>query len=414
MKVGYITQWFDPERGSAAQAGNIARSLGRQGLEVTTLTGFPNYPEGSIYPGYRLRPHMREKRDGIPVHRVPLIPTHLPSAVSRFANYGSFAASASLAAPLVLRDVDAALVHMTPATTATAALTLKRMRGIPYVLHVQDLWPDTVTSSGFLHDRASRRLEDALHRYCDMLYRHASAIAVTSPGMADKIAARGIDRADLHFAPNWADETVLTPMQADEELKAQWSLRPFTVMYAGNLGEFQTLDTFLDVASATADLPHVGYAIVGEGVREESLRARVAQQGLTNVQFLGAQPFDTMAKVLALGDLHYVGLQDLPLFRLTIPSKVQATMAVARPILGALRGDAAAVIEASGAGSCHAPGDVEGLAAAVRSLSADAGASSVAGRAARTFYEAHFSEAASSGVLASLLRSAAREQPVNV
>lgn len=414
MKVGYITQWFDPERGSAAQAGNIARSLERQGLEVTTLTGFPNYPEGSIYPGYKLRPHMTETRDGMRVDRVPLIPTHRPSALSRLANYGSFAAASSLAAPVVLRDVDAVLVHLTPATTATAALTLKRLRGIPYVLHVQDLWPDTVTSSGFLHDRATRHLEDVLHRYCDMLYRHASAIAVTSPGMADKIAARGIDRADLHFAPNWADEAVFTPMETDEEMKARWGLRPFTVMYAGNLGEFQTLDTLLDVARATADLTHVGYAIVGEGVREGSLRARVAQQGLTNVKFLGAQPFDAMAKVLALGDLHYVGLQDLPLFRLTIPSKVQATMAAARPILGALRGDAAAVIDASGAGSCHTPGDVEGLAATVRSLSAGAGAALAAGQAARAYYDAHFSEEASSAVLASLLRSAAREETVNV
>lgn len=414
MKVGYITQWFDPERGSAAQAGNIARSLTRQGLEVSTLTGFPNYPEGIIYPGYRLRPHMAEHRDGMRVDRVPLIPTHRPTTISRFANYGSFAASASIAAPFVLGGVDAALVHMTPATTATAALVLKKLRGIPYVLHVQDLWPDTVTSSGFIGDRGTGHLSAALHRYCDLIYRHASAIAVTSPGMADKIAARGIDRDLLHFAPNWADETVFTPRTSNETAKARMGLRPFTVMYAGNLGEFQTLDTLLDVAQETSDLSHVDYAIVGEGVREQALRERVAQDGLTNVKFLGAQPFNGMAEILALGDLHYVGLQDLPLFRLTIPSKVQATMAVARPILGALRGDAAQVINASGGGSCHEPGDVAGLANTVRSVSADPEAASSAGRAARMYYETHFSEGASSAVLASLLRSATRKETADV
>lgn len=407
MKIGYITQWFEPERGSAAQASNIARSLVRQGLDVTVLTGFPNYPEGKVYPGYHVQPHQVEERDGMTVHRVPLVPTHRPDALSRIASYGSFAASATVAAPLLLADVEATLVHLTPTPPAAAAHMLQRTRGIPFVLHVQDLWPDTVTSSGFLSGGRARIVEPPLHRFCDRMYRAAHSIAVTSPGMKDKIAARGINPTKIHLAANWADEGAFRPMPADLDERARLGLRPFTVMYAGNLGEFQALDVLLDVAARTRDLTHVGYAIVGEGVRLESLRSRVADEGLDNVTFVPAQPFDQMSRMLALGDLHFVGLADLPLFGLTLPSKLQATLSVGKPILGSLRGDAAAVIEQSGAGACCAPGDIDGLETVVRRYAADPELTREAGRRARTYYEGTFSEAHSSAILSGLLRAAA-------
>ncbi len=410
MRIGFIAQWFAPERGSAAQATSIAEAMVRQGFEVDVLTGFPNYPEGKIYPGYRIRAHQLDRREGMRVHRVPLMPTHRPNVLSRTVNYVSFGTSAAVAAPTCLHEAQAVLVHLTPALPGVAAATLKALRGVPYVLHVQDLWPDTVTSSGFLSPRLRPVVEPPLHLLLDGLYRGASAVAVTSPGMATKVAARGIPEEKIHFAPNWADEGIFRPETADPSLRSQWGLRPFTIMYAGNLGVFQELGTLLDVAARTKDLPHVGYAIVGGGVKLDSLRDRVQREGLTNVTFIPAQPFDQMTGVLAQGDLHYIALSDLPLFSLTLPSKVQATLAAGRPILGALRGDAARVINESGAGACCEPGDVAGLERTVRHLSADPEAASLAAAAARNYYEANFSERSSSSVLADLLRAAAARE----
>lgn len=406
-RLGFVSQWFDPERGSAAQASNIARSMVRQGFDVTVLTGFPNYPEGKLYPGYRQRPHSVEQQGAMTVHRVPLVPTHKPSLSSRLLSYGSFALSASVAAPVVLRDVDVALVHLTPATPALAAATLRALRGIPFVLHVQDLWPETVMGTNFISSRGAGLAQRLIHTYCDAMYQRASAIAVSSPGMRDKIIARGVPASKVHFAPNWADESVFLPREPDSQLRASLGLRPFTVMYAGNLGHFQALDALLDVASRTLDLPDVGYLIVGEGVRSEQIDSKIRELSLTNVSRMTAQPFNKMAEVLALGDLHYVGLADLPLFGLTLPSKIQATMACGRPILGHLRGDAERVIAEANCGVCAPPGDIETLERAVRDYSSNPSAAREAGERGLHYYKSTFSESASSGLLADLLRTAA-------
>lgn len=407
LRVAYVSQWYDPERGAAAVSSSIARGVARVGFDVTTLTGFPNYPDGHLYPGYSMHLHSMEQLDGIAVHRVPLLPNHKPNLPARLANYGSYALSASAAAPRVLQDSDVALVHMTPATAALPALALKLTRKVPYVLHVQDLWPDTVLSSGFLSGGALSLSESSIHRFCDLMYRHAHSIAVTSPGMKDKIISRGIPDAKVHFAPNWADETAFRPTPVDDALKRELGLRPFTVMYAGNLGQFQALDALLDVAASTLELEDVGYLILGGGSNGPHVDERIERERLTNVVRLPAQPFSAMSRFLALGDLHYIGLVDEPLFNLTIPSKLQATLAVGRPILGHLRGDAAEIITDARAGICVAPGDIEGLVAGVRKLSANPAETARMGANARSYYDRYFSETASAGILANLLISAA-------
>ena len=407
-----ITQWYDPEMGSAALPGIISRSLARRGHHVDVLTGFPNYPSGDLYPGYRVRPYQRETIDGITVHRAPLFPSHDTRAVSRIANYLSFGAGATGVALAKLAQSDAVLVHGTPATAATPAVALKRLRGVPFVFHVQDLWPDTVVSSGFLEGARAQRVEAALHRFCDGVYRAAHAVAVTSPGMAERVAARGVPESKISFVPNWADEISFRPTVRDPAVAARLgATRRFTVMYAGIFGEFQALDTLITAASRLRDRKDIGFTLVGGGVAEEQLRAQVGRLGLDNVSFAPMQPFTEMANVLAAGDAQVISLRDRPLSHRTLPSKLQGTLAAGRPIIGALAGDAADVVRDSGAGPVVTPGSVDELAEAIRSL-ADASRDEVVelGRRAHQYYRDTFSETVNAARISDLLSDASEHR----
>ena len=411
LRVLMLSQWYDPEPGSAAQAGVIARALHRRGAHGEGVTGFPNYPSGQLAEGYRVRPYLREVRDGITVHRAPLWPNHDSAASRRALNYLSWAVGAAAVGSFKTPTVDAVLVHSTPATEALPALTMRAVRRVPFVVQVQDLWPQTVVSSDFLTPARRDRVERPLHAMCDAIYRRASAIAVTSPGMAPLIAARGVPEAKIRLAANWADESVFRPAPRNESLARHLGLsRPFTVMYAGNFGPYQGLDTLLDAAERLRHRPDVGVALVGGGVREPWLREEVERRGLKAVTFVPPVPFAEMTEVLALGDAHLVSLQDLPVFRTTLPSKLQATLAAGKPIIGAVTGDAAGVIDASGAGIVVPPGDSTALAAAISGL-ADSTPERLRamGESGRRYYVEMFSEEATSHVLLDLLHAAAAQ-----
>jgi glycosyltransferase involved in cell wall biosynthesis len=405
-----VTQWYDPEGSSAALPGVISRSLARLGHEVHVLTGYPNYPEGRLLPGYRVRPYSREVIRGVTVHRAPLYPSHDSRASRRALNYLSFAAGATGVALSRLPRLDAVLVHGTPATAALPALALHAVRRVPFVFHVQDLWPHTVVHSGFVREESSH-LERSLHRYCDLVYRRASSVGVIAPGMVQHIAARGVPAHKIAVVPNWADETAFRPAVRKESLAQELGIRRrFTVMYAGIFGRYQNLDVLVEAADLLRHRADIGFALVGGGVEDQALRDRVHRAGLDDsFSFVPLQPFDAMAEVLALGDLQLISLQDLPLFRSTLPSKVQATLAAGRPVLGAVVGDAADVVRASGAGVVVTPGSSREMAEAIVRL-ADAPPRQVAAMASsgRSYYEEHFSEAIVSAKMSDLLESAAR------
>ena len=409
MRIAMISQWYDPEQGSAIMSGTIARALAERGNSVEVVTGFPNYPDGRLYPGYRVRHYQREQLQGVSVHRAPLYVSHDSNPIRRAANYLSYAASASAIALTRLGKIDATLVHSTPATVAIPAMALRALKRTPYVVHIQDLWPQTVTASGFLADDHYLRTEGLLHRYCDAVYRHAASIAVTSPGMAELISARGVESRKISVIPNWADERHFCPETPSSDIKQELGpFRPFTVMYAGAMGEVQALEVLIDAAAMLRDHRDIGFLLIGGGMCEPSLKARASHARLDNVRFLEHQSVERMAEVLALGDLQIISLKDLPIFRTTLPSKIQATMAAGRPIIGALAGDAEALIRDSGAGMTTTPGSAFELAEAILKAAAMPAEERQAwGDRGRQYYTDHLSQECGARALDDLLHSAA-------
>jgi glycosyltransferase involved in cell wall biosynthesis len=390
MRILLITQFFQPE--PQIKGLPFARELQRRGHDVEVLTGFPNYPGGRLYPGYRVRALQREVMDGVPVARVPLYPSHDLSRVGRVANYASFALSSALLGSAITRRPDVAYVYHPPATMGLAALAQRALRGVPVVYDVQDLWPDTLRATGMVSGSA---VLGAVGAWCRLVYRAAARVVVLSPGFRERLVARGVPAEKIDVIYNWADESALGPaVERDPVLAAELGLDgAFTVLFAGQMGLAQQLGTVLEAAALLRErAPQVRFALIGGGVAREALEREAAERGLTNVRFLAPRPMHAMPPVLALADALLVHLRDDPLFHVTIPSKTQAYLAAGRPVLMGVRGDAQRLVEEAGAGLAFAPGDPAALADAVVALAAwPPAAREAMGAAGRAFYDARLS-----------------------
>ena len=349
MRIGLLTQWFDPEPGPAALPGVLARGLVARGHEVQVLTGFPNYPSGTIAEGYRVRPRTDEHRDGVDIRRTALYASHDASAVRRFANYASFGLSAATLGVGALRHVDAVWVNYSPITTAWPMWVNQLLHRVPSVVHVLDLWPDTVLAGGFGRDDAAGGLaQRVLHAWCNRMYRTASSVAYISPGVGSVLQDRGVPRDKLAYVPMWADESLFRP--APDSLRPELGVDEDEVvlLYAGALGEAQGLESLVEACALVRD-PRFVCLVAGSGTAEESLRRRADELSLTNLRFLGRVPSERMTALTAAADLAYIGLRPHPLSSVTMPSKTQANLAAGKPLLVAATGDVADVARDSGA-----------------------------------------------------------------
>ena len=392
MRILLLTQWFDPE--STFKGLQFAQALQARGHTVQVLTGFPNYPGGKIYSGYRVRLWQREVMQGIPVLRVFLYPSHSRSAIGRVLNYLSFALSAAVLGPLLVKPADVVYVYHPPATVGLPALALKYLRRMPFVYDVQDLWPDTLTATGMLNGSLALRL---VGRWCELLYRAADRIAVLSPGFRQRLVERGVNADKIRVIYNWA--SAIPPAAPDAALGVSLAGKS-VVLFAGNLGAAQGLDAVLDAAKLMSSRhPEICFVFIGSGVEEPRLRNRAVAEELANVVFLGRRPPEAMGGVYAWASALLVHLRADPLFDITIPSKTQAYLASGKPILMGCRGDAADLVRAAGAGIVFAPEQAAALAQAVDTLLAlPESARDGMGASGRAYYEAHLSMAA--GVLA--------------
>jgi colanic acid biosynthesis glycosyl transferase WcaI len=370
MRVLLVSQWFDPEPG-ATKGLPFAKWLQSRGHEVEVLTGFPNYPGGKVYQGYRVRPMQREIIDGVSVLRVPLFPSHDKSAIRRVLNYSSFALSASVIGPFGVGNADVCYAYHPPPTVGLASLTLKYFRRIPFVYHIADMWPETVIESGMLRGSgyAKVALESAINSWCSMIYRQSSAITVLSPGFKDLLVQRGVPPEKVSVIYNWTDEEAFQPVEPDLKLGKNLGLvGRFNVVYAGNLGPLQGLETVIQAAALLRDLPEIQVVIAGGGHEENRLKELAGKLSVSNVLFLGRRQYREMAGLNALSDVMLIHLRDFPFFSSTIPGKTQVALSSGRPVIMAVSGDAAAIIKDARAGLVCPPENPVAMADSIRKM----------------------------------------------
>jgi glycosyltransferase involved in cell wall biosynthesis len=403
MKILFVTQWCEPE--PTFKGLGFARALSDRGHRVEVLTGFPNYPGGRLYPGYRVKLRQREWIDGILVTRVPLYPSHDGCAIRRIVNYVSFALAAATVGVCSIDRPDVAYVYHPPGTIAFPAMVLKAIRGVPFVLDIQDLWPDTLAATGMVRNRAALR---AMRWFCGLAYRQAARIAVLSPGFKQALVDRGVPSGKIEVIYNWCHESALGQTQSRAPIVCEAGFEGrFNIVFAGTMGRAQALGAVLEAAGlVAARAPRVQFVFVGGGVEVARLKQKAIEMALPNVRFLPVRPAAEVAPLLAAADVLLVHLRDDPLFSITIPSKTQAYMAAGRPILMAVRGDAARLVTEAGAGVCTTPEDPSALADAVCGLSESSPESLRAmGERGRRYYFEHLSREKGTACFESLFRS---------
>lgn len=412
LRIGIVTTIFAPE--PAFIVSSLAEDLARRGHRVRVLTGFPNYPQGRVYPGYRQRwSHRETAGESVDVRRVPQYPSHDSSPLHRSASYLSFAVSATAAARF-LSGADVLYVYHPPATAFAPAAVLKLLHRVPSVLHVQDVWPESVTASSMVPGGLlGRALSTTIGTLMRGIYRAASAVAVIAPSMRDLVVERGADPAKVRVVLNWTDEALFRPVSTSRVAREAVGYRGrCTVMHAGNIGPFQNIAGAVRAAAAVDSSGLVDLVLVGSGIEEDATRALAANLGATNVRFLGRRAPAEMAALYGAADYQLVSLRDLPVLRGTIPSKLQAAFSCGSPVVTWTGGDCADLVERSGAGLGCSPRDWPALAEGLlRAAAVPVGERAAMGRRARESYLARMSRRAGVDQLEDMLAAAAATGP---
>ena len=337
-RVLLLTQWFDPEPTFKGLV--FARELVRQGFEVEVITGFPNYPGGKVYPGYRVKLIQKEVIDGVNVTRVPLYPSHDKGAKGRILNYASFAASSLFYGLFFAKKADVIYAYHPPLTVGVTAALLRLFRRTPVVYDIQDMWPDTLRATGMFSNERALKFVSAV---CDWVYKRVDHIVVLSPGFRRLLIERGVPSAKIDVIYNWCAEDSISDRGGD--FPAGLPAEGFRVLFAGNMGKAQALPAVLEAAEILShEAPTVKFVFLGGGVEVDRLKEMTEKKGLGNVSFLSPVPMNEVGKYLGAADALLVHLKKDPLFRITIPSKTQAYMAAGKPIIMGVDGDAADLV----------------------------------------------------------------------
>ncbi len=367
MRVLILSQYYAPE--PIPKPAELAEHLRARGHAVWVLTGLPSYPEGRLYAGYRPALWRRERISGVEVLRTFEFPYHGPLKLGRVLNYASFMTSA-VAACALLPDVDVIYVYHPPLTTGLAARALSRLKRAPFVYDVQDIWPEGAVASGFLREG---RLTRALSRLERFVYNGAGHLLTVSEGARANLLSKGVPAERVSVMPHWVDAQAFAAGDLDgQELRRRLGWEgDFVLLFAGNLGLVQGLDTAILAMERFGPDEKVRLVLVGSGAdRERLLGLAEARRLGRRVQFVERLPQTDMPPLLAAADALLVHLKRSPFASLSLPTKTLAYLAAGRPIVMAVEGAAAELLARAGAGVLARPEDPDDLAAAVRRLRA--------------------------------------------
>jgi glycosyltransferase involved in cell wall biosynthesis len=368
MRVVFVCQYFPPEPGApAGRVSELARAWARAGHEVWVVTGMPNHPTGIVPPEYRGRRIVEEDWQGVHVVRTWIYATPNAGRIRRSAAFASFAISALLMGQARVPRVDVVVATTPQILCAAAGDLMARLRAVPFVLDLRDLWPESIVAVGALPE--GHPVIRALEQVARKLYADAARVVTVTDAFREVLMAGGMPADKLSVVKNGVDLARFHPMPRATALRTQlgWEDK-IVVEYAGTHGMAHALDKVLDAAARLQRREDVRFLFVGEGAERAALEARAKREGLANVRFLGALPRERMPEVYASADVCLVPLRKAELFTTVIPSKIFEICAMERPILLSVDGEARAIVEASGGGRFLPPEDVEAMVGAIEDL----------------------------------------------
>jgi len=338
---------------------------------VTVLTGFPNHPDGVIRPEYRK--HFRrgvfsEQFHGVSVVRTWLLPFPNRKPYERILNYSSFCASAALAASFLERP-DVVIATSPQLLVGLSGWWLSRLRKVPFVLEVRDLWPESLAGAGV--GNQDSLLYRAIGKTAAFLYRTADRIAVVTPAFREHLVRHwNVPAEKITVVPNGVETGLFSPDNADLSLTS--SLKTpgqFLVSFIGTLGLAHGLDNLVAAAELLRrTAPEVAFMLVGEGADRERIVRLAESKNLSNIRFVPQQSREKIPAYIAASDACVVTLKSSEIFETVIPTKMLEFMSCSRPVILAVKGQAQRILEIAGGGACVEPGNPQALCNAILSL----------------------------------------------
>ncbi len=407
MRVLILSHYFWPE--PIPKPRELAEALRAEGHSVEVVTGFPNYPEGTLYPGYNLSLFSREDIAGIAVRRTYMYPDHGKSLVGRLLNYASFMISGILGG-VAAAPFDVLYVWHPPLSIGVTAAVIGFLRRRPFVYDVQDIWPESAIASGFLRPGRIARWMAVLER---LVYGWAGHILVVTDGAKANLQGKGVPGEKITVVPHWYDDKDIRSIGpgARTEVRSRegWHDR-FVVMFAGNLGMMQGLDTIIRACAAFPPESNLLVVFVGDGSDRKRLEGLVRELAVEDrVRFLGRVPSSEMGGYFAAADALLVHLRSSAISSLIIPSKTVAYLAADKPIVMANVGASADLVGRSGVCIAVPPVDPDALAAAIVDISTRAESERLEmAESGRRFFEENFTLVAALPKYITLLESAAK------
>lgn len=372
-----VSQYFYPE---TFRINDMACEWVKRGYKVTVLTGIPNYPEGKFYRGYDYWNRRKEIWNGVNIIRIPLIPRG-NSSVSLAANYVSFAVSGWIWKTVSRVKADLVFTfEVSPMTQALIGCWYARRHRVPHFLYVQDLWPENVMTVTGLRSPFILKPVDCM---VDYIYKHSDQIFTASRSFARAIAGRHVkvDKKKIHYWPQYAEQFYKTVNREDTRFAAKadndlpvYFMRDDSVFYiafTGNIGTAQGLDILPETAEKLKKSckRRICFVIIGNGRYQKELENEINRRNVRDMfLMISRQPPQAIPGILSCCDAAFLSFNKMNLWKMTIPAKLQSYMACGMPVIAAVRGEAAGIIQKAGCGVCSPPGDSVRLSDAIKKL----------------------------------------------
>jgi glycosyltransferase involved in cell wall biosynthesis len=345
LHILFLTDNFPPESNApASRTFEHCREWVRAGHHVTVITCAPNFPKGKVFDGYRNRLWQQEVISGIRVIRVWSYITANEGFLKRILDYQSFMLSATLAAPFV-NGVDVVVGTSPQFFTACAAYFVSRMKRIPFVFELRDMWPESIKAVGAMKDSAAIRVLERIEMF---LYRKAARIVTVTHAFKDTLIRRGVDGNKVEVVTNGVDLSHFSPQAKDAQLLAEHGLDgKFVAGYIGTHGMAHALETLLEAAQTLQKTPgaqNIRMLFLGDGARKAELAKQAQSMGLGNVLFLDSVPKDQVKRYWSVLDVAVIHLRKTELFTTVIPSKLFECMGMGLPVLHGVAGESADIV----------------------------------------------------------------------
>ncbi len=390
MKILFLCQYFPPEMGApAARTWEHTRHWASKGHDVTVVTGFPNHPTGIIRPEYRGMYVRREWVEGVSLLRTWVYCAANKGFFRRVLNFLSFFFSSLLLGGLMLPRPEVVIGTSPQFFCAVAAWLLSWWKRVPFVFEVRDIWPLSAIELGAITNRWLISILEAIELH---LYRQSRAIVIVAESTRPYLLARGIPAEKIVLIPNGLDDRFIeSPTDSPETIRERLGLKDkFVVSYIGTLGMSHALETMIEAATAMRDDAGIHFLLIGEGAEKAQLMAMAAERQPGNITFLPEQPRESLPGFYRASDLGIVSLKNLPVFTKVLPSKLFELMGAGCPIVCSVAGEAAQLVDRSGAGICIAPENEAALREAINTMRNDPTRRREMARAGREFVRAHY------------------------